>query len=201
MPAAQVPRPAGCEALDAARHHWRAGVPRRPTQQGERRRAGLRPAAHLASPRSQAAPVPHTHAALMPHQRHVPPPQPEPCWGPEAVCLAQLEALQAGDAAGVFCFASLQNQAATGPVERFAQMLQARRGVVGGCRVAWCRCMGWLHGAGSLACCQRCPLGALSAPPLLLPPPVCRARSTARCCSTRRPICCARFRCSRILRC
>lgn len=41
------------------------------------------------------------------------------------MCHAQLEALQAGDAAGVFRFASPANQAATGPVERFAQMLQA----------------------------------------------------------------------------
>lgn len=54
------------------------------------------------------------------------PAQPEPCWGPEAVCMAQLEALAASDAAGVFRFASPTNQAATGPsVERFAEMLQA----------------------------------------------------------------------------
>jgi hypothetical protein len=53
------------------------------------------------------------------------PRKPEPCWGPEAVCQAQLEALQAGDAAGVFRFASPTNQAATGPAERFAQMLQS----------------------------------------------------------------------------
>lgn len=52
------------------------------------------------------------------------PRKPEPCWGPEAVCQAQLEALHAGDAAGVFRFASPVNQAATGPVERFEQMLQ-----------------------------------------------------------------------------
>ncbi|PSC68411.1 DUF4864 domain-containing [Micractinium conductrix] len=52
------------------------------------------------------------------------PSKPEPCWGPEAVVMAQLEALQAGDASGVFRFASPSNQAATGPVERFAGMLE-----------------------------------------------------------------------------
>lgn len=58
--------------------------------------------------------------------------QPEPCWGPEAVCQAQLEALAAGDARRVFRFASPENQAATGPPERFAQMLEVRRGAAGG---------------------------------------------------------------------
>ncbi|KAL4434663.1 hypothetical protein ABPG77_002786 [Micractinium sp. CCAP 211/92] len=50
--------------------------------------------------------------------------KPEPCWGPDAVVQAQLEALQVGDVAGVFRFASPQNQQATGPVERFGAMLQ-----------------------------------------------------------------------------
>ena len=40
--------------------------------------------------------------------------------------LAQLAALQQGDAEGVFRFASPENQAATGPVERFQGMLQVR---------------------------------------------------------------------------
>ena len=53
--------------------------------------------------------------------------QPEPCWGPEAVVLAQLAALQQGDAEWVFRFASPENQAATGPVERFQGMLQVHR--------------------------------------------------------------------------
>lgn len=39
---------------------------------------------------------------------------------------AQLAALQRGDAAGVFCFASPRNQQVTGPLERFEAMLQAR---------------------------------------------------------------------------
>lgn len=50
--------------------------------------------------------------------------RPEPCWGPDAVVQAQLEALRVGDVAGVFSFASPQNQQATGPVERFAAMLR-----------------------------------------------------------------------------
>lgn len=70
-------------------------------------------------------------------------PQPDPRWGPEAVCLAQLEALQAGNAAGVLRFASPQNQAATGPPERFAQMLQ----VAG---LGW-RGAGWQAGLGASA--------------------------------------------------
>ncbi|KAI7839987.1 hypothetical protein COHA_006308 [Chlorella ohadii] len=52
------------------------------------------------------------------------PRKPEPCWGPEAVCHAQLEALQAGDAAGVFRFASPANQAATGPTPLYRPLLQ-----------------------------------------------------------------------------
>lgn len=53
------------------------------------------------------------------------PSKPEPCWGPEAVVQAQLEALAIDDVAGVFRFASPQNQEATGPVERFGAMLQS----------------------------------------------------------------------------
>ena len=53
------------------------------------------------------------------------PAKPEPCWGPEAVVQAQLAALQEGDAGRIFRFASPGNRRATGPVERFAQMLQA----------------------------------------------------------------------------
>lgn len=75
-------------------------------------------AAHISLARLTSPP----HPLTSPNQT----PQPEPCWGPEAVCLAQLEALQAGDAAGVFRFASPANQAATGPVERFALLLQVR---------------------------------------------------------------------------
>ncbi|KAL4856801.1 hypothetical protein ACK3TF_002860 [Chlorella vulgaris] len=36
--------------------------------------------------------------------------KPEPRWGPETIVQAQLAALQRGDAAGVFCFASPRNQ-------------------------------------------------------------------------------------------
>ncbi|EFN59604.1 hypothetical protein CHLNCDRAFT_56464 [Chlorella variabilis] len=53
------------------------------------------------------------------------PAKPEPCWGPEAVVQAQLAALQEGGAGRIFRFASPGNRRATGPVERFAQMLQA----------------------------------------------------------------------------
>ncbi|KAL4447540.1 hypothetical protein ABPG75_004759 [Micractinium tetrahymenae] len=52
------------------------------------------------------------------------PRKPEPCWGPDAVVQAQLEALRIGDVAGVFAFASPQNQQATGPVERFGALLR-----------------------------------------------------------------------------
>ena len=77
--------------------------------------------------------IPHTVAAAPPSPPPPPPPlvQPEPCWGPEAVVMAQLEALQAGDASGVFRFASPSNQAATGPVERFAGMLEVRQRAAG----------------------------------------------------------------------
>lgn len=74
----------------------------------------------------QARPSPPTICTLPLPTRHRCA-QPEPCWGPEAVCQAQLDALAAGDAGGVFRFASPQNQAATGPPERFAQMLEVRR--------------------------------------------------------------------------
>ncbi|KAG2450290.1 hypothetical protein HYH02_004798 [Chlamydomonas schloesseri] len=49
---------------------------------------------------------------------------PHPCVPPEAVVAAQLAALKANDPATVFAFASPGNQAATGPLERFATMLQ-----------------------------------------------------------------------------
>jgi len=59
-------------------------------------------------------------AADAPVLRH-----PSPSYAPEAVVVAQLAALRAGDMPGVFAFASPANKASTGPLERFAGMLHA----------------------------------------------------------------------------
>lgn len=53
------------------------------------------------------------------------PTAPSPIHPPEAIVAAQLEALRLGDVATVFSFASPTNQAATGPVERFAEMIRS----------------------------------------------------------------------------
>ncbi|KAG1680136.1 hypothetical protein FOA52_000249 [Chlamydomonas sp. UWO 241] len=45
--------------------------------------------------------------------------------GPEAVVAGQLDALRQRDVARVFAFASPDNRAATGPVERFGEMLES----------------------------------------------------------------------------
>jgi len=45
--------------------------------------------------------------------------------GPESVVLAQCQALRLGNAAGVFSFASPDNAAATGPLDRFEVMLRS----------------------------------------------------------------------------
>eukprot|EP00803_Ostreobium_quekettii_P002544 evm.model.scf_2338.3 EVM.evm.TU.scf_2338.3 scf_2338:19969-23204(+) len=53
------------------------------------------------------------------------PSAPSSSWAPELVVMAQLEGLKYENAERVFAFASTANQAATGPVERFSQMLRA----------------------------------------------------------------------------
>lgn len=52
-----------------------------------------------------------------------PPSVPSKTKGPESVVEAQLQALRQGDFSTVFAFASPSNKAATGPLERFAQMI------------------------------------------------------------------------------
>lgn len=52
------------------------------------------------------------------------PAHPSPSFPPEAVVEAQLQALRANNVAAVFAFASPENKSKTGPVERFAAMLQ-----------------------------------------------------------------------------
>lgn len=50
---------------------------------------------------------------------------PNPSVAPEAATLRQLHALRTGDTATVFAFASPANRRATGPLERFAALLES----------------------------------------------------------------------------
>jgi hypothetical protein len=59
--------------------------------------------------------------------RHIAPPpatQPAPHIGPETVVAAQLAALKRRDATGVWAWASPENRAVTGPLQRFEHILQ-----------------------------------------------------------------------------